>query len=431
MREPSARRLSLIPPYLFHELDVLRARTKGDVIDLGEGSPDRPTPGPILAAFRRTLLDTENHRYPSYPGKLSCRMAVARWYERRFGVELDPAQEVSMLVGSKEGVAHLLWGACGPGDVVAYGDPGYPVYQNQARLCGAKPLVVPLLEQNGFLPDLGWLERHAQRIKLLCLNYPGNPTAAVADPSFYRAVVRLALKRGFYVANDCVYSELYFEEEGRQVARSGQSKIQNPKSKIIRARPPSILEVPGAKSCCVEFHSLSKTFNMAGWRIGMVAGNPGLIHALLRIKQNTDSGPFGAIQDAAAWALDHAERFASANRKLYRRRRDVFCSSLARSGWPVPVPEATFYVWSRLPECLGHDPISADGNGSCPARDFDFVLAMLKACKVVAAPGSGFGRYGRGYVRFALVAPEPRLREAARRIGKWIGAKGSRNQGVE
>ncbi len=403
MREPSARRLSLIPPYLFQELDELRARTRGDVIDLGEGSPDRPTPAPIVAAFRRALRNTENYRYPSYPGKLACRAAAARWYRRRFGVALDPAREVSMLVGSKEGVAHLLWGACGPGDVVAYGDPGYPVYQNQARLCGARPLVVPLLEKNQFLPDIGWLERHAGRIKLLCLNYPGNPTAAVADPSFYHAVVRLALKHGFYVANDCVYSELHFGE-----------------------RPPSILEVPGAKDCCVEFHSLSKTFNMAGWRIGMVAGNSGLIRALLRIKQNTDSGPFGAIQDAAAWAFDHAARFAEANRRLYRRRRDVFCSELARAGWPVPVPEATFYVWSRLPERLGHDPISADGNGSCPAPDFRFVLAMLKACKVVAAPGSGFGRHGRGYVRFALVAPEARLREAARRIGRWFNSAGGK-----
>lgn len=371
------------------------------MIDLGEGSPDQPTPGPILAAFRRALKDTENHRYPSYPGKLSCREAAARWYERRFGVELDPAREISMLVGSKEGVAHLLWGACGPGDVVAYGDPGYPVYQNQSRLCGAKPLVVPLLEENGFLPDLRWLERHARRIKLLCLNYPGNPTAAVADSSFYRAAVRLALKHGFYVANDCVYSELYFG-----------------------VCPPSILEVPGAKDRCVEFHSLSKTFNMAGWRIGMVAGNPGLIGALLRIKQNTDSGPFGAIQDAAAWAFDHAEGFASANRGLYRRRRDLFCSSLARAGWPVPVPDATFYVWTRVPGadrgCEPQRHRAGSKHRTMPADDFRFVLAMLKACKVVAAPGSGFGNYGRGYVRFALVAPEQRLREAARRIGAWL-----------
>jgi LL-diaminopimelate aminotransferase len=398
VREPAARRLSLIPPYLFQELDELRSSTRGDVIDLGEGSPDRPTPAPIIAAFRRALNDTENHRYPSYPGKLSCRESSARWYRRRFGVKLDPAKEVSMLVGSKEGVAHLLWGVCGPGDVIAYGDPGYPVYQNQARLCGAKPLVVPLLAKNGFLPDLGWLEQHARRIKLLCLNYPGNPTAAVADSAFYRAVVGLALKHGFYVANDCVYSELYFG-----------------------ARPPSILEVPGARECCVEFHSLSKTFNMAGWRVGMVAGNAGLIRAMLRIKQNTDSGPFGAIQDAAAWALDHAGRFAAANRRLYRRRRDVFCSELARHCWQIQVPEATFYVWSRVPQVQG-----PESKVQGLSDDFRFVLAMLKACKVVAAPGSGFGRHGRGYVRFALVAPEQRLREAARRVGMWLESQGCR-----
>ncbi|MFO7675088.1 MAG: aminotransferase class I/II-fold pyridoxal phosphate-dependent enzyme [bacterium] len=393
MSDVQARRLGRIPPYLFQELDDLKARTRGDIIDLGEGSPDLPTPAPILRAFARALKVTANHGYPTYAGKLSARQAVAGWYRRRFGVRLDPATEVTMLVGSKEGVGHLIWGTCGPGDRVAYGDPAYPVYPNQARLAGALPVPVPLAAGNGFLPDLGRLERVAPRIKLLCLNYPSNPTAATAHLGFWREVVALAAKYGFHVVNDCVYSELSFG-----------------------TRPPSILEVPGAKERCLEFHSLSKTFSMAGWRIGMAVGNPALVKALLRIKQNTDSGPFGAIQDAAAWALEHGDRLAARTRERYRRRRDVFCAELARHGWPVPVPAATFYVWAKVPR--GRD-------------DYAFALDLLKHCRVVAAPGSGFGRAGRGYVRFALVQEESRIREAARRIGSWISGTGLRDKGQE
>jgi LL-diaminopimelate aminotransferase len=383
MKDAPARRLSRIPPYLFQELDDLKARTTGNVIDLGEGSPDLPTPAPIIRALTRALKVTANHGYPSYPGKLATRQAVADWYRRRFDVRLDPATEITMLVGSKEGVGHLIWGTCGPGDRVAYGDPAYPVYPNQARLAGATPLPVPLRARNGFLPDLDHVDRIGPRIKLLCLNYPSNPTAATADPGFWREAVALARKHGFYIVNDCVYSELSFG-----------------------ARPPaSILAVPGAGDHCLEFHSLSKTFSMAGWRIGMAVGNRALIKALLRIKQNTDSGPFGAIQDAAAWALAHGDRLAARTRARYRRRRDVFCAGLARHGWPVPVPPATFYVWAPIPR--GRD-------------DYAFALDLLKHCRVVAAPGSGFGRAGRGYIRFALVKDERQLREAARRIGRWL-----------
>jgi LL-diaminopimelate aminotransferase len=391
MREPFAARLGWIPPYLFQELDDLKARTGGDLIDLGEGSPDQPAPKPISAALTKALKNTENHRYPSYPGKLAARAAVAAWYRRRFAVELDPETEVAMLLGSKEGVAHLIWGTCGPGDTVAVSDPGYPVYQNQSRLCGATPIPVPLEEKTDFLPDLDWLSRIAPRIKLLCLNFPGNPTAAVASIEFYRAVVALAERHGFFVVNDNVYSELYFG----------------------RVKPPSILEVPGAMEHCVEFHSLSKTFNMAGWRIGMAVGNARLIKALLKIKQNTDSGPFGAIQDAAVFALRSGAKFAAANRAMYRRRRDTFCGELVRHGWGVALPDATFYVWTRLP--AGHDTAPA---GESPS--LNFTRKMLSNCRVMCAPGTGFGQYGEGYVRFALVATEPRLKEAAHRIGRWL-----------
>jgi LL-diaminopimelate aminotransferase len=393
MRDPSATRLGRIPPYLFKELDDLKAAAGGSVIDLGEGSPDQPTPKPILGAFQKALKVPENHRYPTYAGKLSCRAAVAAWYRKRFGVELDPGTEVTMLLGSKEGVGHLIWGTCGTGDVVAIGDPCYPVYPNQARLAGATPVMVPLHEASGFLPELGWLER-VQGIKLLCLNYPANPTAAVAPLSFYGEVVRLARQRGFFVVNDCVYSELYFGRE----------------------KPPSILSVPGAKECCIEFHSLSKTFNMAGWRIGMAVGNAQLVQALLKIKQNTDSGPFGAIQDAAVYAFRSGAKLAEANRRMYRERRDVFCDTLAQSGWEVPKPEATFYVWTRIPEGFKGSRVATAPR----AESFDFTRKMLADCRVVCAPGKGFGQAGEGFVRFALVDDKERLARAAERIGRWV-----------
>ncbi len=382
-KDPFARRLGRIPPYLFAELDQLKAKSGPGLIDLGEGSPDQPAPTGITNSMIRALGRAENHCYPAYAGKTPARQAVANWYKRRFGVSLNPESEVTMLLGSKEGVGHLIWGTCGPGDSVGVSDPSYPIYPNQTRLCGARPVSIPLLEQNRFLPDMDHVARVGPKLKLLCLNYPNNPTAAVADLKFYRDVVRLARRYGFYVLNDCVYSELYF----------------------TRKPPPSILQVPGAKERCIEFHSLSKTFNMAGWRIGMAVGNRKLIQALLKVKQNTDSGPFGATQDAAAYALNHSESLAAETRSLYRRRRDLFCTELARSGWHVPVPEATFYVWAGIPR--GTD---------C----FRFVLDMLKNCKVVAAPGTGFGKHGKGYIRFALVQDEKKLQRAARRIGKWL-----------
>jgi LL-diaminopimelate aminotransferase len=391
MRDAAAARLSRIPPYLFKELDELKTRSGPDLIDLGEGSPDQPTPRPIVAAFTKALARTDNQRYPTYAGKLTARAAVADWYRRRFNVEVDPETEVTMLLGSKEGVAHLIWATCGQGDVVAVSDPGYPVCLNQSKLAGATPVAVPLEEKNDFLPDLEWLKSVANRIKLLCLNYPSNPTAAVAPLEFYEAVVNMARRYGFYVVNDNVYSELYYGD----------------------AKPPSILEVHGAREVSVEFHSLSKTFNMAGWRIGMAAGNEAMIQALLKVKQNTDCGPFGAIQDAAAYALRFGAKLAAQTRRMYRKRRDVFCDELAKSGWALPRPEATFYVWAKVPAQLAF-PLPGE------SVSMTFTRKLLVNCQVMAAPGVGFGRYGEGYVRFALVADEAKLRKAARRIGKWV-----------
>ncbi len=394
MHDAAAARLARIPPYLFKELDELKARAGPNLIDLGEGSPDQPAAKPVIAALVKALARPENHRYPSYAGKIEARAAVAGWYGRRFGVELDPETEVAMLIGSKEGVAHLMWAVCGPGDVVGVSDPGYPVYHNQARLCGATPVSVPLLEKNDFLPDLEWLKSVANRIKLLCLNYPSNPTGACATLGFYEEVVALARRYGFFVANDNVYSELYFGAN----------------------RPPSILQVHGAKECCIEFHSLSKSFSMAGWRIGMAVGNRALLAAMLKIKQNTDSGPFGAIQDAAAHALRRGESIIRQNRNLYQQRRDAFCDELAQAGWAVPRPAATFYVWAGVPPQAG---IAGPGESTSAA----FTRKLLVNCQVMAAPGIGFGQYGEGYVRFALVADVKKLRLAAKRIGSWLAPK--------
>jgi LL-diaminopimelate aminotransferase len=394
VREAAAARLARIPPYLFKELDELKVRAGSALIDLGEGSPDQPAASAVNAVMTKALSRTENHRYPSYSGKPETRAAAADWYFRRFGVELDPESEVVMLLGSKEGVAHLIWGTCGPGDVAGVSDPGYPVYQNQVKLAGATPVSVPLQEQHGFLPDLSWLRSIASRLKLLCLNYPSNPTGAVASLDFYQEAVTMARRFGFFIVNDNVYSELYFSKNG----------------------PPSILQVHGAKDCCVEFHSLSKTFSMAGWRIGMAVGNRALLAAMLKIKQNTDSGPFGAVQDAAAWVLRRGASLARQNREMYRRRRDVFCDELKRSGWAVPKPEATFYVWARVPEHLAAAPAGESASVT-------FTRKLLVNCQVMTAPGAGFGQYGEGYVRFALVADEKKLGLAAKRIGAWLAGR--------
>jgi LL-diaminopimelate aminotransferase len=379
VKDPCASRLSRIPPYLFAELDELKNRTRGDVIDFGVGDPDQPTPRPIIQAMGRALADPANHRYPTYAGMLSARRAAAEWYRKRFGVRLNPETEVCMLLGSKEGVGHLLWGLVGPGDTVAIPDPSYMIYKHQTMFAGARPLMLPLRETNGFLVDFDDI-KDKSRLKLMILNYPSNPTAAVAPRKHYQEAVRLAHKHDFFLLNDNVYSELYFGE-----------------------RPLSLLQIPGARERAVEFHSLSKTYNMTGWRIGFVVGNAELIKALLAIKQNTDSGPFQAIQQAGVYALQHGERFAAANRKLYRERRDALVQGLNSLGWNVKPPKATFYVWARIPERID---------------SFAFARQLLSRHQVLVTPGIGMGRAGEGYVRFALTVPKPRIAEAIRRMAR-------------
>jgi len=382
-------RLNRIPPYLFSELDRLKAQVRRGLIDLGEGNPDLVPDRRLLARLRQALSNPENHRYPTYAGKLSLRVQVANWYQQRFGVSLDPEKEVIILIGSKEGAGHLLWAFSDTGDTVGVLDPGYPVYLNNTRLTGANPVIIPLEEKNNFLPDLNLIDRLGPQLKLLCLNFPNNPTAAVAPLKFYEEIVRLALKHGFYIINDNVYSEIWFD-----------------------APPPSILQVPDARTCALELHSLAKTFSIPGWRIGMAVGNQDLLNALLKIKQNIDSGPFGAIQDAAAYALKNSRLLSRQVRQTYARRLKLFVQQLEHYGWQLPLPRATFYLWAKLPEKW---QIQHQGS-----RSFGFVLALLQNCRVVAAPGAGFGRHGENYVRFALVAPEPKLKLAAQRLGRWL-----------
>lgn len=389
MKQPFARRLNALPPYLFSELNRFKSRSRRQLIDLGEGNPDLPAAPALLKALTRALKKPENHRYPTYAGKLTLRIAFARWYRRRFGVELNPETEVLTLLGSKEGAAHLLWAVCDQGDTVGLLDPGYPVYLNSTRLCGATPVLFPLEERNHFLPDLDFICRLAPRLKLLCLNFPNNPTSAVATIDFYRQIVHLALKYGFYIVNDNVYSEIYFSQP-----------------------PPSLLQVPDAKRCAIELHSLSKTFSIPGWRLGVAVGNEHLLTALLKIKENVDSGPFGAIQDAAVFALNQGKKLTEKLRQVYQRRRAVFLAELTRSGWNLTPPAATFYLWTKLPEWWRETH-----HGS---RSLSFTINLIENCRVVVAPGQGFGSSGEGYVRFALVVKESQLKQAGARISRWL-----------
>ncbi len=384
MIPPPARRLTRLPPYLFVQIDALKeqvARRGSDVIDMGVGDPDEPTPRFILEAMVRALKDARNHQYPGNRGLESFREAIARWYRARFSVSLDPSTEILPLIGSKEGIAHLPLAYVNPGDRVLIPDPSYPPYRTGTILAGGKPVAVPLLARNRFLPDLDALRRRAAGAKLLFLNYPNNPTAAVADLSFYRDLVRFARRVRVPVCHDAAYSELTY---------GGY-------------RHPSFLQAPGAKEVGIEFHSLSKTFNMTGWRIGWACGNREMISALAKVKSNIDSGVFQAVQVAGIRALQAPPTHLKRMLKIYEARRDLLVSALRRSGWPVDPPKATFYLWAPIPKGRSSRQVSTQ---------------LLRQAAIVATPGVGFGEIGEGYVRFSLSVPTARVREAARRIQK-------------
>jgi LL-diaminopimelate aminotransferase len=379
-------RIEQLPPYLFAEIDRKQKAALGrgvDIISLGVGDPDQPTPDHIVKAGQEALAKAANHRYPFGAGLLSLRQAIAAWMKKRFAVALDPASEIYALIGSKEGLGHLPLAFVNPGDVTLVPDPAYPVYKNATLFAGGKPYLLPLKEERGFIPDLKAVPAAMlAKAKVLFLNYPNNPVAATAPRAFLEEAVAFAKANHLIVAYDNAYSEMFFEEA-----------------------PLSFLQIPGAKEVGIEFHSLSKTFNMTGWRIGWACGSAELLQGLAAIKDSMDSGLFQAIQEAGTAALraPESEPFVTKMRSLYRRRRDLFVEAMTQAGWAMKRPPATFYVWSRTPK--GFDSQETAGR-------------LLEEVGVVCTPGVGFGPSGEGYVRFALTVDEKRLLEAATRIKK-------------
>jgi LL-diaminopimelate aminotransferase len=378
-----AERLKHLPPYLFAELDRKKAeaQAKGvDVIDLGVGDPDQPTPEHIIDRLAAAARNPQYHRYPSYSGLNSFREAVSRWYEKRAGISLDPKQEVVSLIGSKEGIAHIPLAFINPGDVVLVPSPAYPVYKIATLFAGGTPYEMPLLEENGFLPDLGAIPAEVLgKAKMMFLNYPNNPTAATATTNFFKEVVAFAEKHDVMVCHDFAYSEMTYDG---YVA-------------------PSFLETPGAMEAGIEFHSLSKTYNMTGWRIGWAAGNKEIIGGLGQIKSNIDSGIFEAIQIAGITAMEDDAAWLAQMRSLYTERRDILVQGLQELGIESPSPKATFYVWAKVPP--GYTSTS-------------FVAHLLERAGLVTTPGNGFGGPGEGYFRMALTVSKERLAEALARI---------------
>ena len=383
-----ARRIRTIPPYLFADLDRKRAalRAKGvDVISLGIGDPDLPTPPHIIDALVQAARNPATHTYPPYEGTEEFRHAVADWYARRFGVSLDPQREVLALIGSKEGLAHVPWVFLDPGDVALVSDPGYPVYAVAARMADAEPYPVPLDAARGWLPDLGAIPAdQARRAKVLYLNYPNNPTAATADPEFFGDVAAFARRHGVLVVHDNTYSEIAYEGY----------------------RPPSFLQAPGAKDVGIEFHSLSKTYCMTGWRIGFVVGNADAVQALATLKTNIDSGQFSAIQAAGVAALTGPQDVVRERVAVWEQRRNIAVAGLRAAGLDAPMPRATFYLWVRVPS--GFDSVS-------------FAAHLLERAGVLVTPGLGYGERGRQFVRLSLTAPDDRVKEAIARIRDRLG----------
>jgi len=383
-----AKRLASLPPYLFARIEekLEEAKKKGvDVINLGIGDPDQPTPEHIVQALITHAQNPENHRYPTSKGLLEFRTSVASWYQRRFGVELDPESEVVTLIGSKEGIAHISFCYLQEGDVALIPDPGYPVYGIGSALAGAENYIMPLKEERGFLPDLADIPSDvARKAKLMFLNYPNNPTGAVAGKEFFEEVVEFARNYDIIVCHDAAYTEITFD---------GFSA-------------PSFLEVEGAKEVGIEFHSLSKTYNMTGWRLGWAAGNSEVIRALGTLKSNLDSGVFQAIQQAGIAALEGPQDCVEKMRQLYKERRDAVVEGLRRLGCHLEPPKATIYVWA---------PVPGDYTST------DFAELVLEKAGVVITPGIGYGKFGEGYFRISLTVDKERIQEGLKRIEQALG----------
>ena len=379
-----AERLQKLPPYLFAEIDKKKkaALAAGrDVINLGVGDPDRPTPPAIVKSLQHHVENPAFHQYALDQGAPELRQSIATFCKARYGLDLDPNSEILPLIGSKEGIAHFPLAVLNPGDISLVPDPCYPVYRSSSMFAGADVYTMPLEPSLGFRPDLTAIPADIfTRARLMFLNYPNNPTGGTADPDFFQRVVDLARSHNLVIAQDAAYNEMYFDTPA-----------------------PSLLQIPGAKDVAIEFHSLSKTFNMTGWRVGFAIGGAPLVAALGQVKANTDSGIFTAIQHAAKTALDGYETLTPPIRALYKDRRDAFVSGLKKIGWDVPTPKATFYVWIPCPK--GY-------------TSTDLCARLLDEADVVTTPGLGFGRTADGYIRAALTVETPRLVEAVDRIGK-------------
>ena len=383
LRIERTKRLAFLPPYLFARLDKIKQKMRAsgrDLIDLGVGDPDLPTPEPIIKKLCQAAKKPQNHRYPSYQGLLSFRQAVADWYFRRFRVRLDPQEEILTLIGSKEGIAHLPLALVNPGEIALVPDPAYPVYKAGVIFAGGRVVPVPLLEENRFLPRLEEMDKKtAQKARLLFLNYPNNPTGAVANENLFSKIVEFAKEYNVAVCQDLAYSQITYD--GYQA--------------------PSLLQIKEAKEVGVEFHSLSKTFNMTGWRIGFAVGNRKIIQSLRELKTNIDSGVFQAVQEAGIEALRIEEQLTPSIREVYQTRRDLLIKGLRELGWRAQPPKASFYVWLRVP---------------VPCSSLDFAQKLLTECGVVVAPGVGFGNFGEGYIRLSLTVEDRKIKEAVERI---------------
>lgn len=377
-----SQRLQVLPRYLFAELERKRREAEAagrEVLDLSIGDPDLPTPQPILDQLTAAALAPENHRYPTSAGLFEVRSRIARWFQERFGVALEPGREIAMLIGSKEGIGHFPLSVLNPGDEALVPDPGYPVYAAGTVFAGATPVRYPIHEEQGFLPKISDLDRLAtNRTRVIFVNYPNNPTGATAPLEFYDLLTDWASRRDLIVASDAAYSELYYDDA-----------------------PHSIFEVPAARQRSIEFHSFSKTFNMTGWRIGFVVGAPPLVEALIRLKANVDSGAPQAIQQAASWGLSALPAHGPTLRAVYRERRDLALEVLHRIGCPIRSPGGAFYLWGRVPT----------GEPS-----MEFVSRIFEKTGVLLTPGIGFGSEGEGFFRIALTCPVEMLERALARI---------------
>ena len=378
-----SKKLKSLPPYLFVEIDKAKrkARQEGrDIIDLGIGDPDQPTPAHIIEKLYQTARDPATHRYALDQGLPVLRQAIAGWYKNRFDVELNPETEILPLIGSKEGIAHFPLAFLNAGDYALIPDPGYPPYKGGTILSGGRPYIMPLLESNAFLPDLKKIPFNIRKkAKLMYINYPNNPTGATAEGDFYQEVVESARRNKIIVLSDLAYSEIAYDGY----------------------RPISFLEITGAKDIAIEFHSLSKTYNMTGWRIGWACGNAKLVSALAKVKSNIDSGIFSAIQLAGIAALGGPQQHIEDMREIYQERRDILIRGLNSLGWRIEPPKATFYVWLAIPKKF-------DSIG--------FSKLLLKKANIVVTPGVGFGKYGEGYIRMALTVSKERIIEAIERL---------------